>query len=901
MADREARPSPEQLLKDAARAARGKLKVFLGAAPGVGKTYAMLRAAQRAKADGIDVCVGLIETHGRAETEAQLAGLEQLPRARLEHRGRGFDELDVAGILRRRPALVLVDEFAHSNVGGASHPKRYQDVEDLLDAGIDVWTTLNVQHLDSLNDVVARITGVAVRETIPDEVLDGADEIELIDLPPEDLIRRLKEGKVYVPDQARQALTQFFGRGSLTALRELALRAAAEHIDAQLLEFKSRHAVVEPWPTRERMLVCVNEQDISQTVIRAARRLAEHRRIPWIAVHVQTPRALAMTDAQRDRVERNLRLAHRLGADTLSVPGTDLVATLVDLARSRNASQIVVGRPQPRLLRWPWTRSIAAELIRRAAPLEITVVTWANAESVTTTRQPSVALPTLRWQSYAMALAVCIAAALVAAVLDRFVGLLSLGVVFLLAVLLIAVRFGLGPSLLASAFSSALYNFLFTEPRFTLIVHDPDDFAAVVSFFVAALLAGNLGGRLRQQLDALKLSTRRAHEQAEFSGRLAGAAQKSDVVRATVEHLANVLGVEAVAMQPGPETQLIVLPGSANSRPLSEVAHAAARWTWEHEEAAGAGTDTLPASPWRFMSLATVRGKLAVLGVHSAQLGREPSAEDLRLLQSICDLAALALERTQLAADLESSRVATETESLRAALLSSVSHDLRTPLVSVLGAAETLTHDDAMLTAATRRELAAHILVEAERLNRFVQNLLDMTRLSYGKLAPRLDVCDLHELLAGARQRVERQLGRRSLQIDVAPGIPLVQVDALLIEQVLVNLLDNALKYSPADTPVRVDCLREGDGVLITVSDRGPGIPEADREKVFDMFFRVKQGDNRAAGTGLGLAICRGILAAHGGSIRVGMPRDGLGTRMEMRLPALATAPGPAPGARNAE
>lgn len=885
MVERDARPSPEQLLKDAARASRGKLKVFLGAAPGVGKTYAMLRAAQRAKADGIDVCVGLIETHGRAETEGQLVGLEQLPRARIEYRGRSFEELDVSGILARRPALVLVDEFAHSNIGGASHPKRHQDVDDLLEAGIDVWTTLNVQHLDSLNDVVARITGVAVRETIPDEVLDHADEIELIDLPPEDLIRRLKEGKVYVPDQARQALTQFFGRGSLTALRELALRAAAEHIDAQLLEFKSRHAVAEPWPTRERLLVCVNEQDISQTVIRAARRIAEHRRVPWIAVHVQTPRALAMPDAQRDRVERNLRLAQRLGADTLSVPGTDLVATLVELARSRNASQIVVGRPQPRRLRWPWTRSIANELIRRAAPLEITVVTWASTEPGAGVQLPRVALPKPPWQPYAMTVAVCIGAALTAAVLDRFVGLLSLGVVFLLAVLLIAVRFGLWPSLLASALSSMLYNYLFTEPRFTLMVHDPDDFAAVVSFFVAALLAGNLGGRLRQQLDALKLSTRRAHEQAEFSGRLAGAAQKADVVRATVEHVSNVLGVEAVAMQPGAESALIVLPGSSNRRPLSDVAHAAARWTWEREEPAGAGTDTLPASPWRFMNLGTARGKLAVLGVHSAQLEREPSAEDLRLLQSVCDLAALALERTQLAADLESSRVATETESLRAALLSSVSHDLRTPLVSVLGAAETLTHAEATLTAATRRELAAHILDEAERLNRFVQNLLDMTRLSYGKLAPRLDACDLHELLAGARRRVERQLGTRGLQIDVAPGLPLVRVDALLIEQVLVNLLDNALKYSPEGTPVRVDCQREDDFVLIAVSDRGPGIPEPDREKVFDMFFRVKQGDNRAAGTGLGLAICRGILAVHGGSIRVTSPHEGPGTRMEVRLP----------------
>lgn len=885
------RPTPEALLRDAQKEGRGKLKVFLGAAPGVGKTYAMLRAAQQAKADGIDVCVGLVETHGRMETEAQLAGLETLPRAGIEHRGRSFDELDVAGILKRRPALVLVDEFAHSNIPGASHPKRHQDVEDLLDAGLDVWTTLNVQHLDSLNDVVARVTGVAVRETIPDEVLDQADEIELIDLSPEDLIRRLKDGKVYVPEQARQALNSFFGRGALTALRELALRTAAEHIDAALLDYKSRNQVAEPWPTRERLLVCINEQDISQTVIRAARRVAEHRRIPWIAVHVETPRALALPDSARDRVERNLRMARRLGAETLTIPGTDLVATLVDLARTRNATQIVVGRAQPRLLNLPWTRTIAGELIRRGAPLDITVVTWAGMESRAARRWPAeVQRPP--WRPYAAATGICLVATLIALLLDRYVELLSLGVVFLLAVLVTAVRLGLWPSLFASVLSSALYNFLFTEPRLSLAIHDPDDFAALVSFFVAALLAGNVGGRLRQQLDALKLSTRRAHEQAEFSRRLAGAVENREVVRATAEHLSNTLGLEAVVMQPGAESRLIVLSGSNNARPLTDLAHAAARWTWEREDAAGHGTDTLPASTWRFLALATARGRLAVLGVHSAQLGHEAAAAELSLLQSVADLAALAFERTQLAADLESSRVATETEQLRAALLSSVSHDLRTPLVSVLGAAETLTQDGDRLDAGSRRALAAQIFDEAERLNRFVQNLLDMTRLSYGRLAPRFDACDLADLVAGARRRVERQLGTRELRIDLAADLPLVRADPVLLEQVLVNLLDNALKYAPPATPVRLEARRESADAVISVIDQGVGIPLADRDKVFDMFYRVRQGDARAAGTGLGLAICRGILAAHGGSIEALSGGNGAGagagTRMRLRLPLAA-------------
>lgn len=886
MTERDARPSPEQLLKDAARAQRGRLKVFLGAAPGVGKTYAMLRAAQRARAEGVDVCVGLVETHGRADTAAQLAGLEHLPRRAIEHRGRRFEELDVDGILARRPRCVLVDELAHSNVPGARHPKRHQDVDELLDAGIDVWTTLNVQHLESLHDVVARITGIDVRETVPDAVLARADEIELIDLPPEDLIRRLKEGKVYVPEQARQALDQFFGRGSLTALRELALRTAAEHIDAQLLEFKARHAVDEPWPTRERLLVCVNEQDISQTVIRSARRIALARRIAWIAVHVQTPRALTLPDAARERIERNLRLAQRLGAEVLSLPGTDVVTALVDVARTRNASQIVVGRPQPRRWRWPGSRSIAAELVRRAAPLEITVVTWTGAEDA---RPPAAApLPRPDWRAHALAVIACMAAALFAAMLDRYADLASLGVVFLLAVLGVAVRLGLGPALLASVLSALLYNFLFTEPRFTLNVEHADDLAAVVSFFLAALIAGNLGGRLRQQLEALRHSARRAQEQAGFARRLAMAAQEREVVRATVEHVSAMLEIETVFMSPDAQSRLIVMAGSGNTRPLDERAHAAAQWTLQHGEAAGMGTDTLPASPWHFQKLAT-RTRPVLMGVHAAQL-RGPLGAALALLEPVRDVTGLAMERTQLAADLASSLLATETEGLRAALLSSVSHDLRTPLVSVLGAAEQLAHDDGRLGEPARRELATHILDEAERLNRFVQNLLDMTRLSYGHLAPRLDACDVAELIAGARRRMQRVLGARTLEVAIAADVPLLRVDALLIEQVLVNLLDNAHKYSPPDTPIRVECRRERGEVAIAVIDRGPGIPEADREQVFDMFYRVKRGDAKSAGTGLGLAICRGILAAHGGSIRALPGRHGQGTRMEVRLPARETA-----------
>ncbi|MGQ0621714.1 MAG: ATP-binding protein [Panacagrimonas sp.] len=883
------RPSPEALLKAARKEGRGRLKIFLGMAPGVGKTYAMLRAAQRAREQGTDVCVGLIETHGRAETEAQLAGLELLPRARYEHRGRGLEELDVQAILKRRPKLVLVDEFAHSTVPGAPHPKRYQDVEDLLDAGIDVWTTLNVQHLESLNDIVARITGVQVRETVPDAMLDGADEIELIDLPPEDLIQRLKEGKVYVPEQARLALNQFFGRGALTALRELALRAAAEQIDAQMLEYKQRHAVADSWPTRERMLVCVNETDISQQVIRAARRIADHRRLPWVAVHIETPRALNLSDQDKDRIARNLRLAERLGAETLTLPGNDLVEELVAVARSRNASQIVVGRPQPRRLRWPWQRSIAAELIRRAAPLEITVVTWAGTGKTESPKIDLSAIAHSDWTSYAWAAGVSALATSIAWLVETWLPLTSLGVVFLVAVLGVSVRLGLWPAVFASLLCATLFNFLFTEPRYTLTIQDADDLAVLTALLLTSLVVGNVGGRMRKQLDALKASTRQAREVSDYGHHLAAAAELREVVRATVDHCAATLSSQTVVMRPAVGEQgLIVLAGSNNQRPLEPIDHAAARWALEHDEAAGFSTDTLPGSGWLFLPLTTARGRLGVLGAQLSGVGRQPDPDERRILDAIADLAAVAIERTELVADLERSRVLTESEQLRAALLSSVSHDLRTPLVSVLGAAESLASGSDRLSAGARRELAESILDEAERLNRFVQNLLDMTRLSYGKLEPRLDWCDLGDLIASLRKRLARVLAGRALSISLAPDLPLLRADPVLLEQVLVNLVDNAVKYSPPGSAVRIEASLAGREVLIRVIDHGGGIAEADREQIFDMFFRVRAGDGRSAGTGLGLAICRGLMQAHGGSVRAVAGPRGLGTCIELRLPQQA-------------
>lgn len=893
------RPSPEALLQQAARESRGRLKLFLGAAPGVGKTYAMLRAAHRRKAEGAEVCVGLIETHGRVDTEAQLQGLEVLPRRTLAHRDREFTELDVDAILQRRPQLVLVDEFAHSNIPGSCHPQRHQDIDDLLDAGIDVYSTLNVQHIESLNDVVARITGVEVRETVPNAALASADEIELIDLPPEDLIQRLKEGKVYVPEQARQALHQFFGRGALTALRQLAMRVAAERVDAQLMQYKQTHGLGEVWPTRERILVCVNDTDISQVVIRAARRIAENRRIPWLAVHVETPRSRRQPVAVKERIARNLRLAERLGAQSQRLLGDDLVATLLACAKRENASQIMVGRPLASRLRWPWSRSVAGALVRGAAPLEVTVVTWTPPAGRSSRREVRLSPVMPRsWSSLKPYAAGVLIGAVITAVLTYAPVLLPVSaapMLYLLGVVIVAARLGFWPAVFSALLYFLLFNFFFSPPLYTLTVANFSDVQSLLTFLVVALITGRLGGQLREQLEEQRASHRRAAAIAAFGARLAGATEQREVVSAVAEQLRQELAPETVLMLPDAGGRLLVQAGSTERKPLGASDQAAARWAFDKGQTSGWNTDTLPAAQWLFLPLSSGSGTLGVLGIRRGEAGESFTDVERRALEAAADLTVIALERTRLVTQLETSRVAVETEQLRAALLSSVSHDLRTPLVSVLGAAGALLERQHTLAPADRDTLLETIVEEAERLDRFVQNLLDMTRLSYGGLQLRRDWCDLRELIGQVRHRLARNLQSRPIELSLPPRLPLLRVDAVLIEQVLVNVFDNATKYSPPDSPITVAASVAYGRLRLLISDRGDGIALGEREAVFNMFHRARSGDTRVAGTGLGLLICRGFVEAHGGRIvaldGAGGPGESPGCTIEISLPLERDAP----------
>lgn len=882
-----ARPSPDTLLLEAQREGRGRLKVFLGASPGVGKTYDMLRAAQAAKAKGVDVVVGIVETHGRHETEALLDGLEVLSRRTLDYRGRTLGELDTDALIARKPQLALIDELAHSNVPGSRHVKRWQDVEDVLAAGIDVLATLNVQHLESLNDVVRRITGVRVRETLPDTVLERADEIELIDLPPEELLRRLDEGKVYLGEQAQRAREGFFSRGNLTALRELAMRAAAERIDQQMLAYRQRHAVSEPWPARERLLVCVGGKAIDRSLIRNAARLADTRGIAWIAVHVIDSRAHRLPNAAKDRIAETLRLAEALGGEAVTIPGENVAAEVLGYARSRNVTQIVIG--QSKLVRAGWRRrrSLAHALLRSGAPFDITVVpTQHDAGDTSNTRDPITA-EHWRWRDHLSGLALVAAATIVGLFVDRWIGLENLALLYLVAVLMSAVRAGPLPAVVTSIVAACSLDFFFTEPRYTLNLQRHEDALTLVVFLLVAVLMGRLGGQLRSQMQALRKTARRNANLSDFARRVAGALGRDEVARIIAEHVQATLDLPCVAIieRPAEALRPAARRGIGPDYQFRETDRAAAHWCWDHRQPAGYSTQTLPTSQWLFVPMATAQRVVGLLGLHLHERKRPPSAGQRRLLDALADQAAVALERVMLSAEIEDQRVSSQGEELRAALLSSVSHDLRTPLASILGAATSLQTQNERLTHDDRAALLETVVEESERLNRFVQNLLDMTKLGYGRIEARCEWCDLREIAGRARNRLRRELAGREVPIESSGDLPLAWCDPLLLEQALVNVIDNAAKYSPAGSPIEIALSTQSQWLLLRVRDHGPGVPAADREKIFDMFHRVQSQDHTAPGTGLGLAICRGLLAAQDGQVRALAPPDGNGALIEMRLP----------------
>ncbi|MDY7564406.1 sensor histidine kinase KdpD [Pseudomonas sp. RTC3] len=870
----------DALLADLPREGRGRLKVFLGAAPGVGKTYAMLQAAHAQLHQGVQVVAGVVETHGRAETEALLSGLPQQPMVRSEYRGVTLEEMDLDGLLKAAPTLVLVDELAHSNAPGSRHTKRWQDIQELLAAGINVYTTVNVQHLESLNDQVRGITGVQVRETLPDWVLQEAYELVLIDLPPRELLERLRDGKVYVPEQARAAIDAYFTQTNLTALRELAMQTAAAQVDDDLALGYRQLGQAAP-AVRGRLLVGIDGDAQAERLVRHASRVAQRRHLPWSLVHVDNGKVI--NEQARMRLQNAQQLAERLGGEVVLLRAGEVAKTLIQHAAERRASLVLVGQSRLCLRRRLFGGGLAARLLRDAHGLEINVL-----DSEAQPDQPrSHSTRAVVWFDYGLALIATVLATALAWGVASVLALPNISLVFLAAVLLVAVRSSLGPALACAALSFLAYDFLFIPPIFSFSIQREEDVLTLLFFLLMAALTGNLAARQRRQLEALRDTQEETSELLDLSRKLTAATDRQAVLSAAEQHLNGWKELQVCLLNRDGHNGWKVEVGSPLQ--LSETERAAADWAWQHDQPAGLGTGTLPLGRWWWWPLSMEEGPLALLGVCPRE-GQPFTDQRRRLLTALSQPLAQALARAQLAEELEAARLHGETEQLRSALLASVSHDLRTPLTAMRGGIDSLLALGEAIPLEDRRELLEGTRDEAERLDRYIQNLLDMTRLGHGALKLARDWVSPGDIVGSALNRLRTVLAPLQVSTHVPADLPLLFVHAALIEQALVNVLENAARFSPSQGRLRVEAGASDNELFFSVSDEGPGIPEAERAKIFDMFYTAARGDRGGQGTGLGLAICQGMVGAHGGRITVADGIDGRGTCITLHLP-LQTQP----------
>lgn len=867
------RPDPDALLSSAGRGKRGRLKIFLGMAPGVGKTYEMLTQGRRAQAEHGEVLVGVVETHGRRETESLLEGLEVMARRPIEHRGRILMEFDLDAALACKPRLLLVDEYAHSNAPGSRHPKRWQDVEELLQAGIDVWTTLNVQHLESLVEVIWKITGVRQRETVPDSALSRADEIELIDITPTELRQRMDEGKVYLPETARLAASNFFKPENLTALRELALRRAAQTVDDQLSQAMKRAGVEGPWAAGERILVLIGPDAMAGPLVRAGRRLSDMMMdAPWTVAHVERPNRADNDPGRGAPLIEALKLAEQLGGASVVLNGDDLVGAVLDYARRNNVTQIVVGKSHRRGWRSLFHRSLAPELLKaqNGAALHIITEMGSGPSAAPAFTGPK---PRFQWRGHVGAVTMVGAAIGLAALLDQHVENANLAMLFMVSALGAGLAFGLWPAVTAAGLAAFAYNFFFLQPRLSFWIGHPADLLTFLVFFAVAMTTGSLTGRVRDQATATARRASAITALLAASRRLSGAARKEDAAAILAEQVSAATSGKVVVLLPTDGGEIAAIAGAPEIEPLSTADMTAARWTWNRGEPAGAGTGTLPNAGWTFRALQGVRLRSGVVGFEPSALA---TAENERFALALLDQGAIAIERAELAAAAVDAEALRRSDRLRAALLNSVSHDLRTPLATVLGSATTLIDYGSGMKPAVRDDLLLSIREEAERLNRYVGDLLDMTKLEGGALVARRDWIDVRDVIAAALARVSRRLGQRRALRDFPAELSMVRADPVLLEQVLVNILENAITYSEDGALIETAAFEDRGNVVISIEDEGRGIPTAELERVFEKFRRLEEaidrGGERGKGAGLGLAIAKGFVEAMGGRIAAASP-----------------------------
>jgi two-component system, OmpR family, sensor histidine kinase KdpD len=888
MAEDLSRPNPDDLLAqlktEEEQQQRGKLKIFLGYAPGVGKTYTMLEAA-RAKKKDIDTIVGIVETHQRAETEALLEGFEIIPRREVEYRGIKITEMDIDAVLTRRPQLALVDELAHENAPGSRHPKRYQDIEELLDAGIDVYTTLNIQHIESGRNAVAQITGIWIRETVPDSFVDSASEIEMVDLPPEELIKRLKEGRIYLTGQIARATEEYFRKGNLLALRELTLRNAAKHVDEQTLAYMKTHAIKGPWSSGEHLLVCIGPGPVSTRLVRNTRRLAYQLGAAWFAVYVETPGS-HLSQEQQERLNSALHLAERMGAEVSTIQGQSVVSAIMEFAGKNNVTKIIMGKSQKKWWQLPFGRSNVSQLTRQSGNFDVYIIGGRREPGQPEENVNPGKAKSFDWWGYLQGLGLVVVATLAGEFLHNYFSPTTISMLYLLSVVLTAYFWGLGPSIFVSVLGVLAFDFFHIPPYLNFRVADTQYIFTFLALVLVGVIISYLATRVRQQTESAR---RREHQTAALYSLGRDLAVSNDLdsyINAITKRAKETFGHDTVIYLPDRENTNILKPYSGNLKtPTDENELAAAIWSFQHQKIVGHGTDTLPNAKDRYLPLVTARGMVGVIAISALDTAGEMTVEQERLLEAYADLAAVAIESMLLAGEVQKTQVLRNTEKLQTALINAVSHDLRTPLVSVIGVLSSLQEKGMRLDDDARINLIQVAREEAERLNHLITNLLDVSRIEAGAIKISRQPSDIQDLVGAALEQLGSRLGTRPVNLEIPADLPYLSVDFGLIVQTLVNIMDNALKYSPEGSPLDIKARQYNGEMLIEIADRGIGIPTQDLAHIFDKFYRIQRPDN-VAGTGLGLSICKGIIEAHGGRIAA-ENRPGRGTIIRITLPIL--------------
>lgn len=895
MTEDESRPDPDELLsrisaeeKEAAQeSTRGKLKIFFGACAGVGKTYAMLSAGKQALAEGVDVVVGLVETHGREETKKLLEGLPLLPTREVQYRGTLIKEFDIDAAITRKPKLILIDELAHTNAPGSRHPKRWQDVEELLDGGIDIYTTINVQHLESLNDVVARITGVWVKETVPDAVFDKADEISLVDIPSEELLKRLKEGKVYIaPEAKKRAAANFFKKSNLIALRELALRRTAERVDALMESYKTQDGSQPGWSGADRILVCIGPDVLSSKLVRSAKRMASGLKAPWSAIYIENERHYRLSREGQEMVERHMRLAERMGGEIETVKGQNAAEEILAYARANNITKIIVGKTLKPRWHELFSGTLASDLIRGSGQIDVYVVTG-DAENQRATLRMPIWRSQTPWQYYLSAPLMTALFALLLLPVRSYIEISDAVMLYIIGIVSVALLYGRGPSLLATLLSTLAVNYIFVPPYYSLKIAEEQPVITLLVMLATGVVIGTQTARLRLQAVLAKRREKNTSSLFAMSRELSANRGKVMLAQIAAQHLSETFESDIFIWLPDTKGQLQTIVAETDEEggidPVREESVAA--WAFSHKQNAGLGTDTLPSAKALYVPLVGSNGVIGVIGLMPHDETREAyTGEQVELLETFATITASAIERAASAELVEKTVIEAESEKLRNILLSSVSHDLRTPLAAITGAASTLLLEGEKITDEYKKELLRSVHEEGARLARMVTNLLDVSSLESGSVKLNKELYFIEELIGSALMRMETKLMRHKVVTNIEHGLSLVKMDGLLIEQVLINLLENAAEFTPPGSTVTISASTVKPDIHVTISDNGPGIAKGEEERIFDKFYASERSGGEKGG-GLGLAICRGIIHAHGGKIWAQNNGPGGGAIITFTLP----------------